>query len=72
MPLLTSEFESIDRTERFLLPTCDALRVDNITVGVMVREFVLSLIAVAVPDRGVDEKLTLTGDLGSNGKKEPA
>ena len=44
--LLTSEFESIDLTLRFLLlrGLGVLLRVDNITVGVIVKEFAMSFV----------------------------
>ena len=44
--ILTSEFESIDLTLRFLLLTRlgGLLRVDNITVGVIVKEFAMSFV----------------------------
>ena len=70
---LTSELESADLFVRFLLTTLELFRVEYITVGVIVREFVLSLIVGEAWDRSVvDEELILTGDFGSNGKNEYA
>ena len=43
---LTSELESADLFVRFLLTTLELFLVEYITVGVIVREFVLSLIVV--------------------------
>ena len=70
---LTSELESADLLVRFLLTTFELFRVESITVGVMVREFVLSLMVVDALDIFVEDgKLILTGDFGSNGKNEHA
>ena len=67
---LTSEFESKEVMGRFLLPTLEVLRVESITVGVIVREFVLSTTAIVVLGEFDKGKLILTGVFGSNGKNE--
>ena len=78
--LLTSEFESIDLTLRFLLlrGLGVLLRVDNITVGVIVKEFAMSFVIGGDPAVALfiwqevgDSNSTLdNGDFGSSGKKE--
>ena len=78
--ILTSELESIDLTLRFLLLTRlgGLLRVDNITVGVIVKEFAMSfvigvdpVVALCIWLEAGDSNSTLdNGDFGSSGKKE--
>lgn len=70
--ILTSEFESNDLIDRFLLLlTVWDVRLENITVGVIVRELEPPLLtAFVVEEFEFDTKLILTGDLGSRGKNE--
>ena len=58
--------------DRFLLLlTGWDVRLENITVGVIVREFEPSLLVAFVVDEfEFDTKLILTGDLGSRGTNE--
>ena len=60
--------------DRFLLLlTAWDVRLEYITVGVIVREFEPSLLVAFVVDEfEFDTKLILTGDLGSRGKNEVA
>ena len=80
LSLFTSEFESIDLTLRFLLleRLGVLLRVDNITVGAIVKEFAMSFVIGGDPVVALfiwlevgDSNSTLdNGDFGSSGKKE--
>ena len=54
-----------------LLPALDGLRLEYITVGVMVRELVPCVFVIfVVKEFEVDGKLILTGVFGSSGKNE--